>query len=152
MTAAGTILAKTVVKNLANYFKITLDADKEDLETLYSHADLSGKLVIFDDVEKIEIDPFQFYSYIYSLTKQDGVKVLLIVNNDDDNLQPPENVKTLLERTLSDIIVYKPHYDSIIQSVNKEFNHPILNSFVSDRKSTRLNSSHPTTSRMPSSA
>ena len=132
MTAAGTILAKTVVKNLANYFKITLDADKEDLETLYSHADLSGKLVIFDDVEKMEIDPFQFYSYIYSLTKQDGVKVLLIVNNDDDNLQPPENVKTLLERTLSDIIVYKPHYDSIIQSVIKEFNHPILNSFVSE--------------------
>ena len=46
-----------------------------------------------------------------------------------------------------------PNVEKIVLDVTKEDNiHDVVNTIISDRKSTRLNSSHSGESRMPSSA
>lgn len=85
-TEAGqaVILAgKTVIKGVASFFGVDLSADDSSLQELYKSINLSGKLIIFEDVERAEFNILQFLGYVNSLVEQDGVKILLVTNEDE---------------------------------------------------------------------
>ena len=83
-TGQVAILAgKTVLKGVTSAFGIDLSIDERGLLDLYKSIDLSGKLIIFEDVERAEFSILQFLGYVNSLVEQDGVKVLLVTNEDE---------------------------------------------------------------------
>lgn len=54
-----------------------------DLQDLYQSIDLSGELVILEDIERLGIDIFDVLGYVYNLVEEDGVKMLLVANEDE---------------------------------------------------------------------
>ena len=77
---AAILAGKTVLKGVTSAFGIDLSVDERGLQDLYKSIDLSGKLIIFEDVERAEFGILQFLGYVNSLVEQDGVKVLLVTN------------------------------------------------------------------------
>ena len=78
--AAGTLVAKTVAKGVASFFNIDLSVSDTSLQELYQSVDLSGKLIIFEDVERARFSVLDFLGYVNSLVEQDEVKVLIVAN------------------------------------------------------------------------
>lgn len=74
------LAGKTVLKGLAGHFGFNLDAGNTDLQALFNSIDLSGKLIIFEDVERTKINIIDFLGHVNSLVEQDNVKVLLVTN------------------------------------------------------------------------
>lgn len=77
---ASTLAAKTVFKGISSFFGIELGASEEEMQKLYQSIDLSGKLIVLEDVERTQIDLLELMGYVNSLVEQDGVKVLLVAN------------------------------------------------------------------------
>ena len=77
---AGMLAGKTLIKGVASFFNVDLNADEASLQSLYDSIDLSGKLIILEDIERSEIDLLQLLGYVNSLVEQDDVKVLLVAN------------------------------------------------------------------------
>lgn len=80
---AAILAAKTVLKGVASHFGVELTADEKDLQTLYESVDLSGKLIILEDVERTSINLIELLGYVNSLVEQDSVKVMLVTNEDE---------------------------------------------------------------------
>ena len=74
--------AKTVVKGVASFFGIDLSKSDQDLQGVFQSIDLSGKLVILEDVERTSISIVELLGYINNLAEQDGVKILLVTNEE----------------------------------------------------------------------
>ena len=83
MRAAGKVLTKTIFKNMVGILGIDANMSEDDLQDLYSSIDLSGKLLIFEDLERSNIDLITVLGYINNLVERDGVKVLLVANEDE---------------------------------------------------------------------
>ena len=81
--ATGKIIVKTVVKHLANITKFDISQSDTDLKKLFESVNLSGKLVVLEDVERSGIDILDIMGYVNNLVEQDGVKVLLVVNEEE---------------------------------------------------------------------
>lgn len=147
--AAATIVAKTVLNGMTNMigFDIGRISD-EELENVYSSIDLSNALVVFEDLERSNIDVIDILGYVNSLTEQDGAKVLLIANEDEIlkyyDSQPDKDGKTYKipdektimylkakEKTVNDTIVFNSDYKSAIKNIiSKSFEN--LKRFESD--------------------
>ena len=82
-TATGRLIAKTIVKGLINRFGINLSTSQDEMQKLYESIDLSGKLIILEDVERSQIDILELFGYVNNLVERDGVKLLLVVNEDE---------------------------------------------------------------------
>jgi hypothetical protein len=54
-TATGKMVGKTVIKGITSFFGIDLSAAEEDMQQIYESIDLSGKLVILEDIERSQI-------------------------------------------------------------------------------------------------
>lgn len=80
---AAILTGKTVLKGVASFFGVSLDADEQSLKKLYRSIDLSGKLIIFEDVERAGISILEFLGFVNNLVEQDGVKVLLVTNEEE---------------------------------------------------------------------
>ncbi len=81
--AYGKIIGKTFLKGLFNRGGLELSTSNDAIQELYDSVDLSGKLIIFEDVERAKIDILEFLGYVNSLVEQDGVKVLLVANEEE---------------------------------------------------------------------
>ena len=127
-TVKGALLAKTVLLTLANYQHLEIKTDSKDLELLYANVDLTGKLVIFEDIESSELDPAEFTSFITGLTNQDGVKVIVVL--DDLGEDDPSSIGAMLRKYSSDILLYEPDVEHVIRSIIREYDDPVLNTFA----------------------
>jgi hypothetical protein len=74
---------KTIIKGLISHIGVDSDVMERDLQKLYESVDLTGKLLIFEDIERSEIGILKILGYVNSLVDQDGVKVLLVANEDE---------------------------------------------------------------------
>lgn len=81
--ATAKVIGRTIVKGVASFFGINLDMDDSSLQKLYDSVDLSGKLIILEDIERSDIDIIQILGYVNNLVEQDGVKVLLVANEQE---------------------------------------------------------------------
>ena len=159
----GKVVAKTVLKGL---LKTTLNFDvkdyeieKEDLENIYKSVDLSDILLIFEDIERSNIDIIKFMGYINNLVEQDGVRVLLVTNEDEiikydcipietgekalkynflssdtENqvifTEKAEKYLAIKEKSIIDTIKFNFDYEISIRDVIKEFTDPRLNDYI----------------------
>ena len=81
--AYGKIIGKTFLKGLFDRGGLELSTSNDAIQELYDSVDLSGKLIIFEDVERAKINILEFLGYVNSLVEQDGVKVLLVANEEE---------------------------------------------------------------------
>lgn len=81
--ATAKAMAKTVAAGAMGYFGVGLNISDSDLSSIYSSVDLTGKLIILEDIERTNIDISQFLGFVNNLTEHDGVKVLLVANEEE---------------------------------------------------------------------
>lgn len=81
--AAGKLIAKTIVKGAAGIFGIDMNMSEDDLHNLYSSVDLSEKLIVFEDLERSNIELIKLLGYVNNLVERDGIKVLLVANENE---------------------------------------------------------------------
>lgn len=74
------VVVHTVAKGVASFFGVDLSIDDKKLKKLYKSIDLSGKLIILEDVERTDIPLLTLMGYVNNLTEHDAVKVLLVAN------------------------------------------------------------------------
>jgi len=154
--AAGVLAAKTVLRGVTSVLGVEVSAKEDELQQLYESIDLSGKLIIFEDVERTQIDILEFLGYVNGLVEQDGVKVLLVTNEDELLKRDPPKPETdekkkqvipqlgeytektqeylrTKEKTVSDTIVYEPDYLQAVKAIIHNFEKEHLSQFEEDK-------------------
>lgn len=145
--AAATIVAKTVLNGMTNMIGFDIGSiDDKNLEKVYSSIDLTNKLVIFEDLDRSNIDVIEILGYVNNLVEQDGAKVLLVANENEIlkycDSEPDEsgkihkvpNEKTeaylkAKEKTISDTVNFKGDIRNAIENIISSFNNLTLNNF-----------------------
>lgn len=140
--ATGAVgIGKTLLKNIA-HIDIDFDLSEPNYKKLYDFVNLKDKLIIFEDIERSSVDIIEFLGYVNSLVEQDGVKVLLVANEQeflkitdsdsqlsnqrDKNKEPsytPRSIEYLRkkEKTISDTIIYETDKKEALKSIIKLF-------------------------------
>lgn len=159
---AGKLATKTILKGVTSFLGIDLSHSDEDMQKLFESIDLSGKLIILEDLERSGIDILEVLGYVNNLVEQDGVKVLLVANEeaikqykplttatenqqnavelmykatDNNGREFTETAKKYLEikeKTISDTIQFEEDYSMAISDIIHLFDDEILNRFVND--------------------
>ena len=152
--ATGKIIAKNVLKNITGLVGINLELTDADLEKIYESVDLKDKLLIFEDVERSNVDITNILGYVNGLVERDGVKVLLVANENEilkeeeckynvhlsevynrnkdgiEKIEIPEDIKLYLrikEKTIRDTIQFNTCIAQAISKIIKGFNNKKLN-------------------------
>lgn len=140
--ATGAVgIGKTLLKNIA-HIDIDFDLSEPNYKKLYDLVNLKDKLIIFEDIERSSVDIIEFLGYVNSLVEQDGVKVLLVANeqeflkttDSDSQLsnQRDKNKETSYtsqsieylrkkEKIISDTIIYETDKKEALKSIIKLF-------------------------------
>lgn len=125
----ATMIGKTIIKGAASFFGVDISQSDDDLKKLYESIDLTGKLLIFEDLERINFDLKEFLGYVNNICEQDSVKVLLVANESEIikyNVIPSNDGKkeekiltteakeylAIKEKTISDTIMFA--FDPVI--------------------------------------
>ena len=145
--------AKTVWKGVTSFFGIDLSKSNEEMQELYQSVDLSGKLIVLEDLERSGIDILEVLGYVNNLVEQDNVKVLLVANEneiiktvkkegkDKDgksivSLVKTEKTKQYLrtkEKTVSDTVQFYTGFEKPIEEIIRSYNCDFFNLML-DRK------------------
>ncbi len=76
-------VGKTIIKGVASFFNVDINFSDKDLQKIFKSIDLTDKLIILEDLERSQIDVIEILGYVNNLVEQDGVKVLLVANEDE---------------------------------------------------------------------
>ncbi len=126
------IVGKTLLKGVAGLFHVDLNQSEEDLQKLYESIELTNRLIIFEDIERTSIDIVDFLGYVNNLVEQDGVKVLLVANEEEikqietvenGKVKKDENIKyiKIKEKTVSDTIKFTCDRNNSIENIIRQF-------------------------------
>ena len=158
---ASIVTGTTVIKGITSYLNVDLSASEKSLQRLYEAIDLSGKLIILEDVERSDIGILQILGYVNNLVEQDNVKVLLVANEEEilervpvqaknkeeekkaegyrnlglDNRVFTEDTKKYLkskEKTVSDTVEFQGDYKEAIHSIIVSFENKDLTRFTNN--------------------
>ena len=159
--AYGKIVGVTLFKGLFNQGGMDLNAPESTLQQLYNSVDLSGKLIILEDIERSKLSILDLLGYVNSLVEQDGVKVMLVANEEEIIKRIPDDFKNLeeekkaqiyrnvgldnrpftdetkiylktKEKTISDTVVFEGDYKQAIRNIISSYENDTLNRFLSD--------------------
>ena len=157
---AGKLVAKTVFKGVTSFFGVDLKADEEALQALYESIDLSGKLIILEDLERCSIDIIELLGFVNNLVEQDEVKVLLVANEKELIKSKTQNIlvderssesdekkqrdikiteatsqeyKKIKEKTVSDTIIFYSPYIEAINNIIRGFDNKYLNNLLNEK-------------------
>lgn len=135
------IIGKTIVKGVASFFGVDINVSEESLNQLYQSIDLTGKLIILEDLERSGLGILEVMGYVNNLVEQDGVKVLLVANEGEiikyktkeetvkgvkKEIKKIPTTKTekylrIKEKTVSDTIPFYANLESSIENILKSF-------------------------------
>ena len=79
----GKFAVTTLLKGVTGYFGVDLSHTDKEMQELFESVDFSGKLIILEDLERSGINFIEVLGYVNNLVEQDGVKVLLVANEDE---------------------------------------------------------------------
>lgn len=169
VVTTGKVIAKNVIKNITGLAGINIGLSDVDLQELYESVNLENKLLILEDVERSNIDITYLLGYVNGLVERDGVKVLLIANENEilkkkrSNVQSnykntsdedkSENEKEIIseeinkylhikEKTISDTIQFNGDVGLAIKQIIKEFGNEKLSSLFQKNKTLYNSVSH----------
>lgn len=162
IVSAGKSVGSTIFKGLTGKIGINFDISDKNLKKLYSSIDLSGKLIILEDLERSGIDVLEVLGYVSNLVEQDSIKVLLVANEeaikqykpltaateeqqsavefmykmtDNKSREFTETTKKYLEtkeKTISDTIQFEEDYSTAINDIIRLFDDENLNRLSND--------------------
>lgn len=154
-----TFAGETIIKGIAGAFGVDLSVSERSLKRLYASVNLTGKLVVLEDLERSGIDILEVLGYVNNLVEQDGVKVLLVANEEEliqytllkastkadlertemldritghrDRLFTDSTIAYLKvkEKTISDTIEFEEDYQTAIREIVQMFDNETLNKF-----------------------
>lgn len=152
------LFAKTVAKGIVGTFGIDINISEEDLQKVYSSVDLSGKLLILEDLERSGVEITQLLGYVNNLVERDNVKVLLIANEneilhkknetfdfafipvrgtvtknkkeDGSVSKDIEKYLKIKEKTISDTIIFNCDYKRAVENIIYNFNNKKLKEII----------------------
>lgn len=130
---AGKLIAKTIVKNVVGVLGIDADISERDLQKLYNSVDLSGKLLIFEDLERSDINIVKLMGYVNNLVERDGVKVLLVANEREISIS--ESVHQYLkikEKTIGDTVCFENEYYKSVKNIITTFENEKLQLLINE--------------------
>ena len=145
---AGLILGKTIIKGVASFFNVDLNQNENDLERLYKSIDLSNQLIILEDLERTNLDVVEVLGFVNNLVEQDGVKVLIVANENEiikvrkNNVNgkeiqeyTPESIKYLKikEKTVGDTLHFSSNTIESITSIVRSFDNPSFNKLLEEK-------------------
>lgn len=152
--ASGTaLLGKTIIKGVAGFFNVPVEFSDKDLEKLYTSINLNGKLIVLEDLERSGIDIIEIMGYVNNLVEQDGVKVLLVANEneiikyevkeetDKDGKKIQKKVSTKIteeylrikEKTVSDTISFYADINDSVENILRLFNNHYFNEALKEK-------------------
>ena len=159
---------KTIVRGFASFLGVDLSINEESLQKLYESVDLSGKLIVLEDLERSSIDILEVLGYVNNLVEQDGIKVLLVANEDEikeyktiieDDKGKKETAELLdrltnhknreltdetlcylkvKEKTVSDTILFDNNFEYTIKNIMSEFDDKYFNYFLTNEAEKEL--------------
>lgn len=149
------IIGKTIVKGVASFFGVDISVSEENLNQLYQSIDLTGKLIILEDLERSGLSILEVMGYVNNLVEQDGVKVLLVANEGEiiqyetkKEIDGEGNKKTvkvptketveyfrIKEKTISDTIPFNADFDKAIENILKSFENHYFDEALQERTS-----------------
>lgn len=159
----GTLgIGKTVLKALTN-IDLDFSLDNPNWDKLYSSVDYSSKLIIFEDLERSGIDIQEILAYVNKLVEIDGVKVLLVANEDElieyvpieaetqDQQEFHESISKMIdhvnrkyteatqryltakEKTVGDTIIFGGDFPNAVKQILSKFNKGVFKLFQEDK-------------------
>lgn len=158
LTISAYLLGKTIIKGFAGFFNVPLEFSDKDIEKLFSSINLEGKLIVLEDLERSSIDIIEVMGYVNNLVEQDGVKVLLVANEDeiikyvedteDGKEKDDKKSKKLTdkaseyvrvkEKTVRDTICFEPNYNFAVLNIIKEFQCKYFEKAIDEDQKTKL--------------
>lgn len=166
--ATGMFTAKTVLKGVTSFFGIDLSKSEDEMKELYESIDLSGKLIILEDIERTGVDIIELLGYVNNLVEQDGVKVMLVSNENEliqyepiveedkekqetaellDRLNDHEGRRFTLstqrylqtkEKTVSDTILFEGNHVSAVDNILSSYNNGYFDLFAQIEEHRKL--------------
>lgn len=154
-----TFAGETIIKGIAGALGVDLSVSERSLKRLYASVNLTGKLVVLEDLERSGIDILEVLGYVNNLVEQDGVKVLLVANEEELIQYTPLKASTkadlertemldrlnghkdrlftdgtlaylkVKEKTISDTIEFEEDYKTAIREIVQIFDNETLNKF-----------------------
>lgn len=123
---------QALIKRLVGDIDLSLNISDKDLQRIYESVDLSDRLIVFEDLERSEIDILTLLGFVNDLVEHDGAKVLLVANeselykmepNEEENEAKPSSTayKTIKEKTVGDTIHFMPDLVSSIKDILAKF-------------------------------
>ena len=79
----GEIIAKTIFKGVISHYGINLSLSDSSIQKLYNSVDFKNRLIVLEDIERTSINIIELLGYVNNLVEQDGVKVLLVCNEEE---------------------------------------------------------------------
>ena len=147
-------IGKTLLRNVAK-IDIDFNLSEPNYKKLYGLIDLKEKLIIFEDIERSGINIIEFLGYVNSLVEQDGVKILLVANEQEfikeENSESQQSIQgktkkektyTLQskeylrqkEKTISDTIIFESDKKEALKSIISLFFEKKLSELLTDVK------------------
>ena len=147
-------IGKTLLRNVAK-IDIDFNLSEPNYKKLYGLIDLKEKLIIFEDIERSGINIIEFLGYVNSLVEQDGVKILLVANEQEfikeENSESQQSIQgktkkektyTLQskeylrqkEKTISDTIIFETDKKEALKSIISLFFEKKLSELLTDVK------------------
>ena len=147
--ATGRMVGKTIFKGVTSFFGVDLSKTEQEMQEVYESINLSGKLIIIEDLERSGISILDVLGYVNNLVEQDGVKVLLVANEQeilDTELKTAKDKKgnditirvntprteeylRTKEKTVSDTISFVEDFNTAIQEIINMFENDTLYKF-----------------------
>ena len=136
--AVGKIVCKTILNGLVGKIGFDIGSiNDKDLQEIYESVDLTGKLIVLEDIERTQIDIIELLGYINNMCENDGVKVLLVTNeselittyekSDDQGkttkyyTDSAKAYKRAKEKTIGDTICFNCDYENTIPQIIGSF-------------------------------
>lgn len=169
VVTAGKVVAKNVIKNITGLAGINIGLSDDDLQKIYESVNIENKLLILEDVERSNIDITFLLGYVNGLVERDGVKVLLIANeneilkkkrsnlqsnskntSDEDKSEHEKEIITeeknkylhIKEKTISDTIQFNGDVALAIKQIIKEFGNEKLTNLFEKNETLYSSVSH----------
>lgn len=150
---SGKFVVKAFLNGGLSFLGIDPSMSDRDFDKLFSSIDLTGKLIILEDLERSSIPIKHILGYVNNLTEHDGAKVLLVANEQEiktthKSVVAEEGKETsfkwaytpeaeeyleIKEKTVSDTIVYRCNYDVAIVNILELFENTKLKRLLDER-------------------
>jgi len=145
----GKIVGKTIFNGLVSKIGFDIGSiDENDFQEIYESVDLTGKLIVLEDIERTQIDIIELFGYINNMCENDGVKVLLVTNESEllttyeisdeqgkitkTDTASAKDYKRTKEKTISDTINFKCDIYNAIKDIIHLFSNYSLSIFETD--------------------